>query len=281
MSEQQTENKALSAPVKIDTNDNRYVMKFATVTCLVCALAVAISAVALRPFQNQNALNEKRLNVLVASGLAESGVKLNNAQIDERFKNVKPVAINFETGQINSEIDASKYDMYATAKSASGVVLKEDPAGIKRMAKDGLVYLVFDGDALKNVVLPVQGYGLWSTMYGFLALDLNKENAEVVGLTFYQHAETPGLGGEIVNPKWQAKWVGVVPFDEAGHPHIHLRKSGARPDHKNEVDSLSGASLTSRGVENMVNFWLGDSAYKRFLTELKAGNIDLASIKAR
>lgn len=264
---------------KINTDAKDYIIKFATVTCLVCALGVAISAVALRPFQNQNALNEKRLNVLVASGLAQTGEKLSNAKIDELFKNVKPVAVNFETGAINTNIDASKYDMYAEARSENGVVLTEDPASIKRMAKDGLAYLVFDGEALKNVVVPVQGYGLWSTMYGFLALDLNKENAEVVGLTFYKHAETPGLGGEIVNPKWQEKWKGVLPFDANGAPHIVLNKRGARPDHKNEVDSLSGASLTSRGVENMVNFWLGDVAYKRFLADLKAGKIDLNSVR--
>ncbi len=261
----------------LDTNKNSYVIKFATITCLICALLVSVAAVALRGIQNQNKLNEKRLNILIASGLAERGVKLSNGEIDERFKNIVPVVVNLQSGELAPDIDPASYDMYAVAKSPQGEALKEDPASIQRIAKNGSAYLVMDGDKLKNVVIPIQGYGLWSTMYGFTALDLTATPVKIVGISFYQHAETPGLGGEIVNPTWQVKWNNKIPFDDNGRAVIKLNKTGAKNDH--EVDSLSGATLTSRGVENMVNFWLGPTTYKPFIDNLQAGKIDLAKLK--
>ncbi len=267
----------MSASKVINTNSSSYVIKFATITCLVCALLVAVAAVGLRGIQNQNKLNEKRLNILVASGLAQPGEKLSNKQIDERFQDVIPVVVNLKTGDLVKDIDASNYDMYAVAKSPAGEALRDDPASIQRIAKDGSAYLVLADGKLKNVVIPIQGYGLWSTMYGFTALDLSASPAKIVGISFYQHAETPGLGGEIVNPTWQAKWKDKVPFNDAGQPIIKLAKTGAKNEH--EVDSLSGATLTSRGVENMVNFWLGASAYKPFIEQVQAGKIDLSALK--
>ena len=90
----------------------------------------------------------------------------------------------------------------------------QDEAGIGRRARYAPVYLVFEEDALQQAILPVHGYGLWSTMYGYLSLesDLNT----VAGITFYDHAETPGLGGEIDNPRWQSRWVGKKIYGDDG-----------------------------------------------------------------
>jgi Na+-transporting NADH:ubiquinone oxidoreductase subunit C len=117
----------------------------------------------------------------------------------------------------------------------------------------------------------VRGAGLWSTLHGFLALenDLNT----VAGLGFFEHGETPGLGGEVDNPNWKALWPGKKVYDE-GDAKIQLIKGSvdantAEAEHK--VDGLSGATLTSRGVTNLLQFWMGENGYKPFLSNLQSG----------
>ena len=119
------------------------------------------------------------------------------------------------------------------------------------------------------MVLPIHGYGLWSTLYGFIALEGDLET--IVGLGFYSHGETPGLGGEVDNPSWKAQWVGKKLYDSQGELAIQVVKGKAAPGDVNSVDGLSGATLTSRGVSNLVNFWLGDDAFGTFLSTAKAG----------
>jgi Na+-transporting NADH:ubiquinone oxidoreductase subunit C len=126
-----------------------------------------------------------------------------------------------------------------------------------------------DGE-LKTLILPVCGYGLWSTLYGFLALEGDLRTVQ--GLKFYQHAETPGLGGEVDNPKWRALWRGKVVFDEQWRPRVELVKGSvdpSAPDAAHKIDGLAGATLTSRGVTNLLNFWLGDEGYAPYLARLR------------
>ncbi|HEY5646762.1 MAG TPA: FMN-binding protein, partial [Pseudomonadales bacterium] len=92
------------------------------------------------------------------------------------------------------------------------------------------------------------------------------------GLGFYFHKETPGLGGEVDNPDWKSLWEGVHAFDEGGEPAVRLVKTrspegSAAASH--EVDALSGATLTTRGVQNLVRFWTGDMGFGPFLDNLR------------
>ena len=127
-----------------------------------------------------------------------------------------------------------------------------------------------DAEELEMVVIPVEGYGLWSTLYGFLALD--KDTRTVRGLAYYEHGETPGLGGEVENPRWVALWPGRKVFDENGNVAIRVIKGAAGPPESDpyRVDGLSGATITSRGVTNMLAFWLGDDAYGPFLDQFRS-----------
>src|SRR3990167_8268880 len=114
--------------------------------------------------------------------------------------------------------------------------------------------------------------GLWSTLYGFIAIkgDLNT----VAGMGFYQHAETPGLGGEVDNPKWKAQWLGKTLFDEDGKLSVAVVKGGVDPQSPkavHQVDALAGATLTSKGVDNLLNFWLGQNGFGPFIANLRAG----------
>lgn len=259
---------------------NFAIFRFAAIVCLVCSLVVSAAAVSLRTTQEKNALNEKRINILVAAGLAKNGEKLSADEINKRYAEVVPVVVDFATGDIDKTVDANTYDMYAAAQDPkSGKALEEDPASIKRIAHKGSAYLLVDNDEIKRVVLPVQGYGLWSTMYGFTALDFAGNDAEITALTFYAHGETPGLGAEISNPVWQEKWKGAPPYDAAGQPQIKVLKR-ANPGHKNEIDSISGATLTSKGVESLMNFWLGQQGYQAFIKHIQEGKIRAADVTA-
>ena len=128
-----------------------------------------------------------------------------------------------------------------------------------------------DDGRLEKLILPIEGYGLWSTLYGFIALSDDLRTIE--GLTYYQHGETPGLGGEVDNPRWKSLWTGRLAFNEEWLPEIEVIKGSAGPPAENpyEVDGLSGATITSRGITEMLKFWLGPDGFGPYLENLRAG----------
>ncbi|WP_366931884.1 NADH:ubiquinone reductase (Na(+)-transporting) subunit C [Moritella sp.] len=183
--------------------------------------------------------------------------------------------VNLKTG-IYVEKPEGYQDSKRAAKNpdlSSALTRQQDIASIKRTANVMPVYLVSRDKQLDKVILPVHGYGLWSTLYGFLALenDLNT----VVGFGFYSHGETPGLGGEVDNPKWKSVWPGKKIYAEGSmEPKISLVKGMIDPSAAGsefKIDSLSGATITSNGVTNLVQFWMGENGFATFLTNLKAG----------
>ena len=129
------------------------------------------------------------------------------------------------------------------------------------MTKNSPVYISKKADGSTDaIILPIQGYGLWGVMYGFLALESDGET--VKNINFFKHNETPGLGGEIQNPQWTAKWQGKeLP--------INIVKSGASNEH--QIDGLSGATLTSNGVDHTVDFWTGENGFGPFLAKVREG----------
>uniref|UniRef100_A0A182TB27 FMN-binding domain-containing protein n=1 Tax=Anopheles maculatus TaxID=74869 RepID=A0A182TB27_9DIPT len=166
--------------------------------------------------------------------------------------------------------DNSEFDLAAALRSdAKSIALpaEKDIAGIRRRSNQVEIFLVRDdAGAVRNIILPINGSGVWAMMYAFVALDADGNT--VRGLSFYRHGETPGLGGEIQNPHWRAQWVGKQLFDEQGNPAIRIVHGGARPGDVHGVDGLSGATLTSNGVQNTFNFWLGDHGFGPFLQRI-------------
>jgi Na+-transporting NADH:ubiquinone oxidoreductase subunit C len=236
--------------------------------CLVCAVLVAFSAVALKPLQERNKAADMRRNILEVVGLWKEGVDL-----DEAFKRFEVKVVDLETGEIAQRIDPNTYDMRKAAKDpnlSKPVPKDKDIAQIKRRPNYATVYFLKDenGD-LKAIILPVWGYGLWSTLYGFLALEPDCNT--VIGINFYDQKETPGLGGEVVNPNWRALWKGKKVYDASGVPVLRLVKGSVNPSQagaESLVDGLAGATLTSNGVSNLIRFWLGEDGYKPFLAKL-------------
>ena len=239
--------------------------------CIVCSVIVSAAAVLLRPAQVANKSLDFKRNILSAAGLLEAGKNV-DAIFSER---VVTRVVDLKTGKFTDAVDPASYDQRRASKDPSlstNLSADEDIAKISRREDYSVVYLIQDeNEQLQKIILPVKGYGLWSTLYGFLALEADANT--VVGLVFYEHAETPGLGGEVDNPVWKAKWVGKEVYD-AGDVAISIIKGSVDPSSSNavhQVDGLSGATLTSRGVHNLLHFWLGDNGYKPFLTNLKNG----------
>lgn len=254
----------------LPNDDPRKTIFIAVLLCLVCSVLVSTAAVALKSKQTVNKKNDIRQNILAVTGLYEPGMDIDAAF--ERF-DVKLVDLN-AGNYADVDLDPVTFDQYkAAATPEYGVNIDDDIAGIGNRAKYAPIYLLRDADTneVQQVILPVSGYGLWSTMYGFLSLEADLNT--ISGLRFYQHAETPGLGGEIDNPRWRAKWDGKQVYDENGNVELRVVRGFVDENASNaeyKVDGLSGATLTSQGVSNMMVYWLGEQGFGPFLQNLRA-----------
>ena len=242
----------------------------AAVVCVVCSVFVSTAAVTLKDRQERNRTLDKRKNILIAAGRLEEDKRARAAEIDELFGQIEAKWIDVETGDYIEEKDVPKECQDERKAARDPTLSKEiqvDLAKIKRKAKYRQIYLSADTGRL---ILPVHGKGLWSTMYGFIALDA-ADLTTIKSFAFYEHAETPGLGGEIDNPRWKKSWIGKKAFDDTWQAKIQVVKGTADPDAAHEVDGLSGATLTARGVEKLVRFWLGEEGYGPLLAKLRTG----------
>ncbi|TIH12845.1 Na(+)-translocating NADH-quinone reductase subunit C [Marinifilum sp. JC120] len=236
--------------------------------CLVCSLLVSTAAVGLKSIQQDNKVKERKENILKAAGIYNE-----DESVDELYKQIVPKVVDLATGEY-VDMDAAAYDQRKAAKeqaSSIKIASGDDLAGIGQRAKYASVYLLKDGDKLKRVVLPLHGKGLWSTMYGFIALAPDFNTVKNFG--FYEHAETPGLGGEVDNPNWKILWVDKKVFNKNHEPVIDLIKGNVSPTDpmaQYKVDGIAGATLTVNGVENLVRYWLGKGGFGPYLKRLAA-----------
>ncbi|MEZ4463518.1 MAG: Na(+)-translocating NADH-quinone reductase subunit C [bacterium] len=256
--------------------DWKYIVGFATVVCLVCSVVVAGSAVGLREVQETNKVLDRQKKVLIVAGLMAENAQVSADEVQRLFKeNVRPRVVDLATGQYDEQTDPAGFDQQKALKDPNASHKAESPeakaAGIQRLPNKALVYEIISGKDIEMVILPIEGKGLWSTLYGYLAV--GRDGNTIRGITFYQHGETPGLGGEVDNPKWKALWPGRKAYDAQGHAAIGVIKGqapgAAEAPHK--VDGLSGATITSNGVTKLVRFWLGEGGFGKFLAGLRKG----------
>lgn len=243
--------------------------------CLVCAIVVSTAAVKLRPAQQANKALDMKQNILKAAGMMAADADVVASEVDAIFENIQVKVVDLDTGEFvdSSVLDVEAYDQRKAAKDPSmsrRLTSEEDGADIRRREKYAKIYVVETNGQMEKIILPMHGYGLWSTLYGFIALesDLNT----IIGLGFYDHGETPGLGGEVDNPRWKSQWKGKKVFDENGNPALGLKKGGVIPNSPAaiyNVDGLSGATLTSTGVTNLLRFWLGDLGFKPLIKRIQ------------
>lgn len=244
----------------------------AALLCFVCSLVVSTAAVALKETQQLNKKIDTQKNILIAAGIEISSKK----EIPEIFaKNVDARVIDIKTGTVVEDSDkliTEGWDQKKASKDkeqSEPIPSGEDVAGVKRRENNSRVYFIWEGEKLQKVIVPIRGYGLWSTLWGFLAVGPDGKTIE--GITFYEHAETPGLGGEVDNPSWKAKWPEKKIYED-GEVAIRVIKGSVNentPGAEHKVDGLAGATITSQGVENMMQYWLGENGFKTFLENVE------------
>lgn len=240
---------------------------------LVCSIIVSTAAVSLKDKQEFNAKLDKQSNIVSVAGL--------NADTPEDVlksysESIEPRLVDFKTGElVGTTEEAAKFNQRVAANDPSQSIKVDtdrDVAKIVRRSNKGLIYLVKDGEEITKYIIPIHGNGLWSMMYAFIAVETDGNTLD--GITYYEQGETPGLGAEVENPKWRAQFVGKKLFDENGQPAIKVVKGGAPEGSEHGVDGLSGATLTSNGVQYTFDFWLGDMGYGPFLAKVRDGGLN-------
>ena len=249
----------------VDVNSVKHTLRVAILLCLGCSVLVSLFAVGLKSIQDENRKAFQQKNVLQAAGLWTDGMDA-KAEFESR---VEQLVLNLETGVIEKDADPEKIDTKKDSKKPElSDKIVDDIANVKRREKRTVIYRIND-DGKETLVLPVRGYGLWSTLWGFIALDMTDagsgaDQITVKGLAYYDQKETPGLGGEVDNPLWKAKWVGKKAFAKDWAVKVKVTK-GAKGIY--QVDALSGATITSRGVSSMLTYWLGDEGFGPYLKQ--------------
>ncbi len=260
----------------------------AVVICAVCSIIVSVAAVALRPLQEENRRIDVQRNILSAAQLLPKD-RVDAATVTQRFESVQLRLVDLRSGHFLSAEEAAlalngtslqDYNPLVALRDlalSTTVPAVQDIARVRRREHYAPVYLAVDDTGANTLILPVRGYGLWSTLYGYLALAADANS--IIGLSFYAHGETPGLGGEVDNPAWKAQWQGKKLYrpeclsgTERNCEVALLVSKGIGPaGNPHRVDGLSGASLTSLGVQNLVHYWLGNQGFSEFLANYRNG----------
>jgi Na+-transporting NADH:ubiquinone oxidoreductase subunit C len=237
----------------MNVNSNRYVLGFTILVCVVISAALAVTANALKPIQAAAAEFDRQKNVMLAAGLIEEGDPRPRAELEQLFRDrVVEQVVDLQTGKVDPQ------------RRVADLAAIKDPA---ERARYRAVAIAKDEQGREQAfVLPIAGRGLWSTLYGYLALEHDANR--VRGITFYKHGETPGLGGEVDNPRWKASWHGKTILDEQGNlVSVTVKKGKVDPalpyEKQHMVDGLSGATITSNGVSKFVKADL--EAFRGFL----------------
>ena len=257
--------------MSLNINSNSYIIGFAAAVCIVCSLFVSGAAVSLKEKQKENADLDLQKNIISVSELPESK-EISSLSVEkikglfEKSENpnrIEKIYIDIDTGKV-AEVDTTKLeaDKKECATRAGKIPKKDNTAKLSCYMQFQDIYKVYNGGKFSRYILPVVGKGLWSTLKGFAAVDEKRE--KVVGLTFYSHGETPGLGGEIDSKKFKDDWASGKTIYTSNSVALGVAKGSAK-DKAYQVDGLSGATLTGKGVTEMMSFWFGDHGYKKFL----------------
>ena len=273
------ENSDSKEPATKNKDSLANILTVALGVCFVCAVVVAGSAVSLKPTIKANKELDRNKNILIAAGLFKQG-ETQESEIDGLFEQFTVRVVDLQNKTFLTEdqiaaanLDISKYDQRKAAKipgMSMELSNEQDIASISRRANYSVAYLLEKDGEVERIVLPVHGYGLWSTLYGFLALQ--GDGNTVAGITFYEQKETAGLGGEVDNPSWKNLWVGKEIYQD-GAVALKVIKGAvdkSAPDAKYQVDGLAGATLTSKGVENLIAYWMGDEGFGPLLSDFKS-----------
>ena len=243
-------------------------------TAFVCSLLVTVAAVRLQPIQRAYQDLERNRYLVNISGLVERGADLSDAEVVDAFQRFDVMLVDIDAGRYDESFNPMTFDQrQASADPELSVAIPSefDSASLSRRSRYAPVFVVGDGRAPQRIILPMHGQGMWSTIYGFLALedDLNT----IAAVTFYEQGETAGIGDKILDPGWQRKWEGRQLSNDAGVLAFRVADGavdGAAPGAANQVDAIAGATVTTNAVTATVQYWFGPHGFGPFLDNLKA-----------
>lgn len=243
------------------------------VTAVVCSSIVSASVVLLRPIQLNIKLLERSGYILQLTGLLPAGASIGDEELLDLFKNLDARVVDIDEASLDTEFDPYTFDgRKAAADPELSVAIppRDDLAGLGRRSHFRTIYLVWRDGKLSRVVLPINGAGMWSMLYGYISLgsDFNT----IAGVVFHEQAETPGLGDQIAKPHWQQKWIGKKLYDESGEMLFRIAEGAVTegsPAAEYEVDALTGATVTGNHVTALLQYWFGPNGYGPLLQRLR------------
>ncbi len=240
---------------------------------LACSVLVSTAAITLKPIQLLNQKVERSRHIVALTGLVPADKELSHDEILQAVEQLDVRVINIDTGEFDDSIDPEQFDARAAVNDpelSMAIPAGDDFARLGRRAQHAIVYLVWEGDELKRVILPIHGQGMWSTLHGLLALEADLNT--IAAVTFYEQAETAGLGDQITQPDWLDQWQGRQLFNNRGDVQFRVAAGSAAERSaaaRHQVDAISGATVTTDSVTRLVEFWFGPNGYMPFLNNLK------------
>lgn len=242
-------------------------------TALVCSSLVSAAVVVLRPIQLNNQLLDRGRNIMVLTGLVSEDKLPGDEEMLGLFKSLDTRLVNIDEGRFDESIDPNTFDMRRAVNNlelGADVPSGQDLASIGRRSRFAPVYMVWNDDGLDRIILPVRGAGMWSMLYGYIALEA--DFTTIAGMSFYEQNETPGLGDQITHEHWLGQWQGKKIYDETGMPRFQVSESevvAGSVSAPYEVDGLTGATVTGNAVTGVVRYWFGPHGYQGFLEQMK------------
>lgn len=240
---------------------------------LACSILVSTASISLKPIQLLNQKVERSRHIVALTGLVPAQKKLTDEEILQAEAQLDIRVINIGTGEFDDSIDPEQFDGRAAVNNPDlsvAIPVADDLARLGRRPQHAVIYLVWENEELKRVILPVYGQGMWSTLYGYLALEPDFNT--IAAVTFYEQGETAGLGDQITRPDWQAKWQGRQLFNNQGEVQFRVAAGSVAESSaaaRYQVDAMSGATVTGDSVTRLVQYWFGANGYWAFLNHLQ------------
>ncbi len=218
----------------MDRNGNAYTFIFAIIMVVIIAAGLAFTATTLKPLQAENVKNEKMQNIL-----STIGVVVPRDEASEKFgEYIQEELALTSDGKVSEDVDAFTLNLKKELK--------------KTADKQHYPVYVANKEGKTFYVIPLYGAGLWDAIWGYIALEDDKNT--IVGASFDHKGETPGLGAEINQYWFEDQFIGKTIFDEKNNfVSVKAVKGGAPQGDMHGVDAISGGTITSDGVSNMIS----------------------------
>jgi len=249
------------------------------ITAIVCSTLVSAAVVLLRPIQLNNQLLDRGKNVMLLTGLLPTDVIPEADEMLSLYKRLDRRIVNIDQAAFDETIDINYFNQRRAVNDPDlGIEIPsaKDHASLGRRSRYAPIYMVWDGENLGRIILPVHGVGMWSMLYGYIALDSDLNT--VAGMTFYEQNETPGLGDQITHVHWLEQWQGRQIYDDRLNPVFRVSEGVVQAGSEaasHQVDALTGATVTGNAVTSLIHYWFGPHGYKPFLDYLRENPPDI------